>query len=1163
MADRTVSVRLRAEIGDFVAEFNLAGKAVDDFGKKVDGTSRKVTDSGKKTEESVKKTTESVRRSSASTGTWIASLVGAAAGMSAPFVAAGGAAVAFGAVAAPSIAKVVAAQKDLTLQWVTLDARQKATSAHMNAVIDQYQQLAKAYEPQALSTFNSLLGDTSVLMQRAKPLLDAGAQGISNLTGHIDSFVTGGNMTRFLNFAATQAGPTFDKLGTTFDQTGTLALHLVEDLAPMGQTLLTAANGGLRLLNAVEQINPHLAEAAATTLALRAPTQALADLWDSGATKVGKWANKTAEADGKLAKLAKGALSADSTLGKLGRTISSSPNLYIGAALALGYVTARLVTAKDTTDNLVDSIRTENRAIGNNVQGHLAAAASFDRYIRQTKAAQQAFQARYAAENRQGQITADQYREAQGAVAQYGAKIAKLSQARKDELTAAKNVTAGENDLMQTYNLGRDAANQFATAAGVDLSKGITGAGDAAKAAQAKLRAYFEAVQQAQDPTWQVSQALSQAGNNALDLKTRMTALTNAFSALAGPELQAYDATTKTAQAFDAFDAAMKKSKGSMSLTTAAGQNARTAFAGLLSMVEQNIDAQYQYDSATKGAAVAERNRADSARKMLPVLLAEVGNNKAAANAVLDWATAAGVGKTRAEAMAATVGGSKAAFLAAAEGAGKSRDEALKLWAAYNRLPAVKTTKLNNNAPAAAQSVRDYQAWLDRLHGKTVIVHTVYTSSGSVTFGAGNRRLGNWRGGLIHRADGGPLRGFADGGPSGYVRGPGTTTSDSIVVALSDKEYVVNAKQTAKYRPLLDAINYGMHGFADGGIVGYASGGTVGDVSLSSILSDWTTAVKPSTKAQVDAALKSRRTQLNQLAAAEDALARARKRGNARDIAAAERRIAQERRDVADATSKLADVEARYKFTKQKPATQLGSALTMDIKAKAAFIRNLTTLTDRGFGPLAQQLLAMGDSQAEKIAADAVKLSNAKLSKLNSQIGQEQQQATQLANLPAFLTARAAIKAGKGSSWVGLLNATGLTPDVLALAVRSMLTDLNKTTAGRALVADMHAHGYAQGGEVAGRPGVDANWIRATRGEFVVREGPARRYRPWVDAINRDQLGAFVRHLVSGGSGGYRPAAAAGAPAAGPTINQTFPTQEMNTAELARAAAREAAWALG
>lgn len=67
--------------------------------------------------------------------------------------------------------------------------------------------------------------------------------------------------------------------------------------------------------------------------------------------------------------------------------------------------------------------------------------------------------------------------------------------------------------------------------------------------------------------------------------------------------------------------------------------------------------------------------------------------------------------------------------------------------------------------------------------------------------------------------------GFAAGG---YVRGPGGPTSDSITARLSAGEFVVNARQTAKWRELLELINGGgrMRGqihavprFASGGLV--------------------------------------------------------------------------------------------------------------------------------------------------------------------------------------------------------------------------------------------------------------------------------------------------------------------------------------------------------
>lgn len=58
----------------------------------------------------------------------------------------------------------------------------------------------------------------------------------------------------------------------------------------------------------------------------------------------------------------------------------------------------------------------------------------------------------------------------------------------------------------------------------------------------------------------------------------------------------------------------------------------------------------------------------------------------------------------------------------------------------------------------------------------------------------------------------------------GMVRGPGTGTSDSIPAMLSNGEFVVRAKQAAKYGALLQAINSGrqktVRAFANGGTVG-------------------------------------------------------------------------------------------------------------------------------------------------------------------------------------------------------------------------------------------------------------------------------------------------------------------------------------------------------
>lgn len=88
-------------------------------------------------------------------------------------------------------------------------------------------------------------------------------------------------------------------------------------------------------------------------------------------------------------------------------------------------------------------------------------------------------------------------------------------------------------------------------------------------------------------------------------------------------------------------------------------------------------------------------------------------------------------------------------------------------------------------------------------------------------FGGGGQTVGGV-GGLL----GGLLGGFLKRAGGGPVYGPGTGTSDDVPALLSNGEYVVNARATARYRAVLDAMNGGgLPGFAVGGPVGGGSGG--------------------------------------------------------------------------------------------------------------------------------------------------------------------------------------------------------------------------------------------------------------------------------------------------------------------------------------------------
>lgn len=67
-----------------------------------------------------------------------------------------------------------------------------------------------------------------------------------------------------------------------------------------------------------------------------------------------------------------------------------------------------------------------------------------------------------------------------------------------------------------------------------------------------------------------------------------------------------------------------------------------------------------------------------------------------------------------------------------------------------------------------------------------------------------------------------PGLGFLGGhATGGYINGPGSGTSDSIIARVSNGEFIVNAQSTARNLPLLSAINSGaLQGFDQGGLVG-------------------------------------------------------------------------------------------------------------------------------------------------------------------------------------------------------------------------------------------------------------------------------------------------------------------------------------------------------
>ncbi|MGX9921792.1 hypothetical protein ACWIG4_18280 [Streptomyces sp. NPDC002248] len=116
------------------------------------------------------------------------------------------------------------------------------------------------------------------------------------------------------------------------------------------------------------------------------------------------------------------------------------------------------------------------------------------------------------------------------------------------------------------------------------------------------------------------------------------------------------------------------------------------------------------------------------------------------------------------------------------------------------RAVAIRATNQVNGA------VNNAVASLLRVKDRNVQIRAVFTmpnAPGPWATGLGGRKDG----GLIKRANGGPIPGFPGGG---LLRGPGTSTSDSILMWGSNGEYMIKAASVAKYgTAFMDAINSG------------------------------------------------------------------------------------------------------------------------------------------------------------------------------------------------------------------------------------------------------------------------------------------------------------------------------------------------------------------
>jgi hypothetical protein len=127
-------------------------------------------------------------------------------------------------------------------------------------------------------------------------------------------------------------------------------------------------------------------------------------------------------------------------------------------------------------------------------------------------------------------------------------------------------------------------------------------------------------------------------------------------------------------------------------------------------------------------------------------------------------------------------------FIAVARAAGMSADEANALADELGLIPSQVKTDIIANTGTAMRNVENFKAAMAGIQDRRVQITTAFVETG------------------IRPPAGFYVPGNAEGG---WIRGPGTGTSDSILRRLSNGEFVVNAAAAKRHGALLEAINSG------------------------------------------------------------------------------------------------------------------------------------------------------------------------------------------------------------------------------------------------------------------------------------------------------------------------------------------------------------------
>lgn len=890
---------------------------------------------------------DGISRGAVKGGSAMTSLIAAGAPLVGMLASAGVAAVAFGAVAAPSVMKVVKASADLTSEWSSLSKQQKISALQVSALKDEYKALAKSYEPQTLRVFNGVVSTARGLLPQLGAVFGKTSGDVALFADRIESFISGRVGGEFFTWAGQRAPEALDALGTTMTTTGDTVLDLVQDIEPLAVNVLQLTNGVLSAVNALAGFNPMLAQFALSAIALRAP---IAGIIGGLTSFTGRMRTAAAATAGMTVRAR-----------ALSLVTAAGPNLWLAGAVALGAWALSAKAARSSADELVDALEVQYGAVGNNVAGYRQLATEMSGRL--IKAQNDLTKAKdTGSEATKKELVA--YFDAEQRVTAYSSSL-------KSATAAASAIDKGSRQLATTYDLTTDQAIRLATAAGVNLATSVDKSGNLTAGAAAKVQQYTLAVQAANDPTKQVGIALEAAGNSALNMTDRVKGLQAAMDAFFNPSIAVYNATTSLKKSLDDLGEAFKKSKGEIDGSSAAALASQSAFSQVLQNTRDLNLAIFQ--------KTHNQNKANAASQaQLPVLYALAGGNKNA-RAQVD-ALAKSLGATAGVTIPA-----RREFLRAAAAMGITGKQASDLFRHLDQRPKLKlditdlTTKLNaaqaqlKTVPANKQAkllgdisdlkkkIAAARAEMARIHDKTVTVSVRTTSASRVAqeYGMPKGATGGLYTGRSFRT------GYSGGG---LVGGPGTGTSDSVFAPwLSKGEYVVRANAVRYFGVnLLDSINRlkikksvlsGLGGDTGRGFIANMTG-TADDIkSWAKKLSD-----------AIKAAFKGKDTRIDDRILASIAKGNARLQKLAKDREKIAAKIAEAKEFAAGITSSARQgaLLSTISSPDDKPITTM--TLAMGLSDRLTRIRSFMTamrsLQKRGLNPsLLRQVFEMGPEQ--------------------------------------------------------------------------------------------------------------------------------------------------------------------------------------------------------